>query len=645
MRVALLGYVENTEPRELVMINIDTTQIVRITVDSVIQTLKNGKRILGLDIVNNKLKVQHGDIKDYVRYIDIKETRDEYSEDAQSQLYGLRLAYRSVSVFVEKVHSINGIIHSMDIIGPDGERAVGLIPTRYNHIKHINGKIEDGKFIDYYNTVTYEDKTEEIAKITGIDKYKANSIKNTVRKLPASQSRFNDIDKKYDMTLIEKITASMLGIKAVRPFYYSSLTILNRVETLDIPTMGVTIDTLYINPNFAMEVSIHEMNFILMHEICHIVMMHRSRQGKRIHKIWNIACDAYVNKFVVNEIGANNPGDTVKLANGKGKNIGFTVPKDLVWMDIDLNTDTPESIYNELIKDNNIMKMYGSNSGSGDGEENNSNQVGSNSNGEENDSNGGGSCGGGDIVKNGKYEADIVEDGKSSKMTEEQIKQAQKILNRRIKQRAVQDKSIGSQAGDLFRVLDETLVEKVDWKKVFRRMLSKRYEIYNSYVSPDRRFIGRGKVLPGPVKSEENGVTKVHIYIDTSGSIQDKDLYIALKQAQDLMKSYNATAIVNFWDTKVYSEVETEFTEPNDIMKVKPKGGGGTDINCVFAYESNRYTKKDGNTDIILVWTDGYYGDINEKFYKPYGNKTVFIVNEDTDFEPKMGKKAYFKRN
>ena len=630
MRVALLGYVENTEPKELVMINIDTTQIVRITVDSVMQTLKNGKRILGLDIVNNKLKIQHGNINDYVKYTDIKETRDEYSDDAQSQLYALGLAYRSVSVFVEKVHSINGIIHSMDVIGPDGERAIGLIPTRFNHIKHINGKIEDGKFIDYYHTVTYDDKTEKIAKITGIDKYKANSIKNTVRKLPASQSKFNEIDKKYDLTLIEKITASMLGIKAVRPFYYSSLTVLNRVETLDIPTMGVSIDTLYINPNFAMEISIHEMNFILMHEICHIVMMHRSRKGNRLHNIWNIACDAYVNKFVANEIGANNPGDTVKLSNEKGKSIKFTMPRDMVWIDVDLNTDTPESIYNELIKDKDIIKMYGSGSGCGNGD---------------NDDNGGKSNSDTDIVKSGKYESDMVEDGKSSKMTEEQIKQAQKIFNRRIKQRAIQDKSIGKGGGELFRVLEDTLVEKVDWKKVFRKMLSKRYEIYNSYVSPDRRFIGRGKVLPGPVKSEEMGVTKVHIYIDTSGSIQDTDLYIALKQAQDLMKSYNATAIVNFWDTRVYSEVEAEFTEPKAIMKAKPKGGGGTDINCVFEYESSRYTKKDGNTDIILVWTDGYYGEIDNKFYKPYGNKTVFIVNKDTDFEPKMGKKAYFKKN
>lgn len=629
MRVALLGYVENTEPRELVMINIDTTQIVRITVDSVVQTLKNGKRILGLDIVNNKLKVQHGDIKDYIRYTDIKNIGDKYKEDTQSQLYSLGLTHMNVGIFIERVHSINGIMHSIDIIGPDGEKVANVMPIQLKHAKYINGRVVDGKFIDYYGTVTYEDRTEKIEKITGIDKYKANSIKNTVRKLPASQSRFNEIDKKYDLTLIEKITASMLGIKTVRPFYYSSLTVLNRVETLDIQTMGVTIDTLYINPNFAMEISIHEMNFILMHEICHIVMMHRSRKGKRIHQIWNIACDAYVNKFVVNEIGANNPGDTVKLSNEKGKSIQFTVPKDMVWMDVGLNTDTPESIYNELIKDKDIMKMYGSGSGCGNGD---------------NDDNGGESDSDTDIVRSGKYESDIVEDGKSSKMTEEQIKQAQKIFNRRIKQRAIQDKSIGKGGGDLFRVLEDTLVEKVDWKKVFRKMLSKRYEIYNSYVSPDRRFIGRGKVLPGPVKSEEMGVTKVHIYIDTSGSIQDTDLYIALKQAQDLMKSYNATAIVNFWDTRVYREAETEFTEPKDIMKAKPKGGGGTDINCVFEYESSRYTKKDGSTDIILVWTDGCYGEIANKFYKPYGSKTVFIVNEDANFEPKMGKKAYFKR-
>lgn len=651
MRVEYIGYIEGTNGKikELVFINIDTLQIVRIPIESVIATLKAGKDIIGIKSHNDNIKAEHGELKhDYIKYVEGNNGQGQYIES-------LGISAATKRVILRRVYRSNGDIVGYSVVNPIGKEKK-IEASKLSEIGHliINVKYSNGKIEPYYNDIDTEEINEAVKNnTTSVDKSYANSIRKTVRALPISESKLGVMDEKCGLTLIEKITSAMMAIKQIRPYYYSAISVLNRVESNDVDTMGVSLDTLYINPDFALEIKIEEMIFILMHEIAHVIMMHNSRRINREHEIWNIACDYYVNAFVMDDLGIKQIGkvNSIEKLNGNGS-VKIVVPSGLLYDErVDLDKDTPESLYEMLMKMAQNNSSSNSNSKGEDSSNSSGGQSGSNAdsgNGNKGNRNSGS---GSKSSKQGKWkmksDGDIVDDERSSKMTQQQKKQVQKGMNRRVKQVAIQtgaSAGIGNEPLGIERELEKTLVEKIDWKKAFRKMLSVRYERVNSFTSPDRRFIGRGMCMPGPKIYEEQGITRVRMYMDTSGSISNKDIYRDIKQAEDLMKQYKANGELYFWDTEVYGPYSIESI--NDLRKVRPKGGGGTDINCVFREEENHIKeKKDDVSDIILVWSDGYFGKPDNKFKRMFDKKTVFIIDEANElFKEPFGRKAYTKR-
>jgi predicted metal-dependent peptidase len=97
-----------------------------------------------------------------------------------------------------------------------------------------------------------------------------------------------------------------------------------------------------------------------------------------------------------------------------------------------------------------------------------------------------------------------------------------------------------------------------------------------------------------------------------------------------------------YWDTDIRAIYE--FKNVQELVKLKPMGGGGTDANCIFRYfEENKDYKigKKKKPTIIIVFTDGYFGQI-DKAYKKYKD-TIWVVNGDKDFTPPFGSTARFK--
>lgn len=702
MKVEYLGYINGADGKiaDVIMVNVETLQLVRITLASVKATLRAGKRIYGLRLNGNTLEAEHDDLKkDFNEYADGQAGNGIYID----YINATPLSNKSI---VNKVYIVNGNETGYTLIAPWGVQAEGSLSLVYERFKGeiLNGTISKSGFKGYYDDYTVEQKeVKKENKLGGtgiIQRSEENRFSRKVMSLGNGESMLNEKDANTGLTVLEKMTAGMMNIRSTFPYYYTVLTCLNREETLSLETLGVTLDTLYFNPMFVMLCTLEELTFILMHEACHVVMMHHQRQMNRDAEVWNYACDFYVNRFIVVETNMKN--GKVSLHGVGNRGIEIVLPRGVLYEEsVDVDNDTPESIYTELMQNmqnqNNKQSKNGNGQGGQGQNQNGQNQNGQNKGNNQNNSNGsqngnsqsnsgnnasgsgngstsGGSrktsfrgkeynignnnmSGNGGQGNNGNSSCmnggDIVDDNKSSQMTQRQKEQAQKSMNRRIKQTAIQNGTSsrssgrGDEAGRLERTLEESLVEKVDWRKVFRKMLSTRYEKVTSFSSPDRRFIGRGMILPGDLKYEENGITKVGIYIDTSGSIGDKDLFIALTQAKDLMVQYHAKATVAFWDTEVYTE--QEFEDPKDLLKARIEGGGGTEINCVFehiekAEKLARKTGKGEKKDIILIWTDGYFGTPNARFEKMFGKRTVFIVNEDNSFKEPFGKKAYFKK-
>ena len=155
------------------------------------------------------------------------------------------------------------------------------------------------------------------------------------------------------LTVEQKITRAGLFVKSTRSFYYAILQTIKQKESVEIPTMAVSIDTLYYNSDFVSELQLPELVFVEIHELLHIAMRHNTRRAQRDPELWNIACDLYINKVICDEFAINPedkvaktgiPEDTynigIKFATG-----GLYSPK------IDINKDTPESIYAEMEKE------------------------------------------------------------------------------------------------------------------------------------------------------------------------------------------------------------------------------------------------------------------------------------------------------
>jgi predicted metal-dependent peptidase len=83
------------------------------------------------------------------------------------------------------------------------------------------------------------------------------------------------------------------------------------VDTAAVDTRG----RLYVNPAFVETLAGDEVEFLLAHEVMHIVFQHALREGDRDHEVWNVAADAVINDMLK---GARDwPNDQGRCGDGR----------------------------------------------------------------------------------------------------------------------------------------------------------------------------------------------------------------------------------------------------------------------------------------------------------------------------------------
>lgn len=560
--------------------------------------------------------------------------------------------------------------------------------------KDIDAEVERVKEITK-NRVDNESALDKKKKILNKDNTISNNrLKFEVRVKPTViQGKACDLSMlkepgKDGLNAEQKMTNLMTRLRNARPFLYSVMYSMNRVISEDVERAGATVDTLYINPIYLKDTPMEELLFILAHELYHVAMRHAAREGKKDHRLWNIACDLYNNKMLTEDFGIpvyENKAVEVKY---NDKYLGFYVLRyhDIYYSpSVDVRTDTPEKIYTELMDDLNKKKNNQNkdqnenqnNSGSESGSESGDSSSGNNNNDEQDekeqnsdgsretkDSTGNSSSensdgqGGNNSSQGGNnsirykdieinlddFKDDLIDDQKTANMSEEQKQNRSKsIVNRAVTIQKQIAGFGGPSASVLERLVEIDIAPKINWRTVVKRYLTASSETYTSYSSPDRRFLSRNMVLPGPKSDNESALENVKIFIDTSGSISDKDLGIALNQIKQLLNTFKAKAEVLYWDTEIRSTCEFDSIET--LLKSKPRGGGGTDANCIFEHFETREYKigKKQMPSVIIIFTDGYFGDINIK-YKKHKN-VVWIVHDNPGFKCEIGTVAPFKLN
>jgi predicted metal-dependent peptidase len=168
----------------------------------------------------------------------------------------------------------------------------------------------------------------------------------------------------------------------------------------------------------------------------------------------------------------------------------------------------------------------------------------------------------------------------------------------------------GKMGGTGSRDLEELLKPQVDWREVLREFISTTCagNDYSTWARPNRRLMSQGVYMPSGISQR---VGELVVAIDTSGSISNSTLTAFLSEVKSICDTLHPEQVrLLYWGHEVVGD-ESYKTDELDglITSTKPRGGGGTDVNCVTQY----MTAEGINPQACIVLTDGHlYGGWGE---------------------------------
>ncbi len=162
---------------------------------------------------------------------------------------------------------------------------------------------------------------------------------------------------------------------------------------------------------------------------------------------------------------------------------------------------------------------------------------------------------------------------------------------------------LASKAGvNVDRALLEMLEPKVDWREALREFItnSKVGDDYSSYRRINRRFQSQDLMLPTTFSDR---IFRIAVGVDTSGSIGGKELAAFLSEAQSIFDSVKPELVdLIYWGHNVAAHETYDEAALSTLREsTKPKGGGGTDPECMSKYLNEHGIKP----DCIVMLTDG----------------------------------------
>ena len=426
-------------------------------------------------------------------------------------------------------------------------------------------------------------------------------------------------------------------------------------------------------------ISDSELDFVMLHEIMHVVLSHCFRGEKKDGEIFNIACDIVVNSNILLENNMNLKSITLKKY---GESMHLTPDKK------EGHEFTAEQVYEMLIKDGNGDKKNGSGKGkrnsksSGDSSSENS----SGDSSSENSSGGSSSSDASEAEKSGKN-SKTSQGGDASKADEDTNARASQNGNEsktgadknakpsqdgkngntkavgdwddhskwgksgedpellhdvwisRVTNAAaaieIRDATNGRGTLPLLaqRVLQELKRPKIDWRTILSEFIHEEIVDY-SFSPPDRRFDDTPFFLPDFNETEET-VKKILFMIDTSGSMSDKMVTSAYSEVKGAIDQFDGKLAgwLGFFDGAVAEP--QPFENEEEFKVIHPTGGGGTDFNVIFKYVEDKM-QEDLPASIIIL-TDGYAPFPPQKAAN--GIPVLWLVNNDA-INPPWGKVA-----
>lgn len=442
------------------------------------------------------------------------------------------------------------------------------------------------------------------------------------------------ISKELENRVKDKITMARVAMLFKQPFF-GTLAMRIDIRPADnwVPTMAVDGKYMYYNHEFVDSLNNEELQFVVSHEVLHLVYDHLGRNEFRDHQLYNVAADYVVNDELVLAGVGKMPIQKITNKNSNGRT---TTTDEIVGLhDVKYRGWNSENVYDDLLKQMQKSQQSGKGQkgdGSGDGSGNGS------VNGmtldelvdkllDEHISPGAGKDGEEDDSKSGNGKNDGT-DG-PAKFDEETRKQLKAELMDTIVNLS-KTCNVGNIPAGVQRIIEQMTAPKMDWRAMLQANLDSLIQYDSDYLHMNRKGWHLSVVLPGPVTDKQ---LEVAVAIDMSGSIGTKEAAEFLSEIQGIMNAYASYNILVFcFDTRVYNPVNFSNDDGISITTYVPQGGGGTSAACIFDY-----LKEEGiQPQKLCILTDGYIYEWGDPNYC-----SVLWVIKGSKEKPPFGEVAY----
>ena len=398
-------------------------------------------------------------------------------------------------------------------------------------------------------------------------------------------------DPKIDAQARERLVTARIGL-LLRQSFFGNLATRMTLTNADEWCSTAATDGLkfYYNSRFIMMLKPKEVEFLVGHEVLHVVYDHMDRRGTRDPQIWNIADDYAVN------------------ADLKRHKVGQFITTVPCLYEQKYDGKPAEEIYDDLMK--NVQKI-------------NINDLIDQMIDDHMES-GQDSDGDGDGDQEGK--------GKRPKMSPEERERARQEIKQAIIN-AAQSAEAGSLPAGVERLIKSVTDPVMPWRELIQTNLTSAIRTDFSWMRPSRRGWHMDAIMPGMTPGEEIDVV---VAIDMSGSISNKQAQAFLGEIGGMMEAFDGYKVHVFcFDTDIYNPADFTSENMDTIDGYEPQGGGGTDFDAIFDY-----LKKVGNVPKRLIcFTDGYpcgsWGD-------PDYCDTTWIIHGDPNPNPPFGTYALY---
>ena len=426
-----------------------------------------------------------------------------------------------------------------------------------------------------------------------------SAVVSTVKKSKSKSNKFDKLvgptDPKIDFNARERLVSARISLLLKHSFFGNLATRLKLVNADEWCGTAATDGQLfYYNSRFIMMLKPKEVEFLVAHEVLHVVYDHMGRREHRDPKIWNIADDYAVN------------------ADLKRHKIGEFITTVPCLYEKKYDGKSAEEIYDDLLQNCKTMSM----------DELIDQLLDEHLDGEED---GDGDEDGEEIDGSGKGKGRPKMSSEERERVRQEVKQA--IIN------AAGSADPGTLPAGVERLIKSHTNPVMPWRELIQTNLTSCIRADYSWMRPSRRGWHLDAIMPGMTPGQEIDVV---VTLDMSGSISQKQAQDFLGEIGGMMNSFDGYKVHVFcFDTEVYNPKDFHSDNMDSIDEYVPEGGGGTDFDCIFTYLKEHAI----DPKRLIVFTDGYpcgsWGDAD------YCD-TTWIIHGDPNPNPPFGTYAIY---